>query len=114
MEKRTIVDQVETTRNGVIQVRIRKRIVEGDNILRDDFHRTSIPPGADPEKVLEAVNQHLLSMGEAAIPGAEWDRVSRIVAAEHTPQVVAAAEQAERQRKQEIADAVVAALAAQR
>ena len=84
MEKRTIVDQIEVTREGHLQIRMRKQIVDGDTAHEMGYHRTSVEPGGDCEKQLEMVNEHLEVMGHATVADAEWRRVRAIADAVST------------------------------
>lgn len=88
LEKRTIVDQVECTRSGILQIRMRLQILDGETIFRNDYHRTVLEPGIDPDAQLAFLNTALLREGEAAVTSDEWERVRRIVAVEHTPDVI--------------------------
>lgn len=65
--KRTIVDQIEVTSQGHINVRMKKQVVDGDNTYDVGFHRTSIQCGGDCEMQMSAVNAHLGSMGEGLV-----------------------------------------------
>lgn len=65
--KKTIIDQIEVTREGHIQVRMRKQIIDGEETFDLGFHRTIVECGGDVEKQMELVNQHLSGMGFAGI-----------------------------------------------
>ena len=80
MEKRTIVDQIEVTRDGHLQIRMRKQIVDGDVVHEMGYHRTSIEPGGDCEKQLEMLNEHLEAMGYSTVSDKDWGRVRTIAA----------------------------------
>jgi len=70
LEKQTVVDKIEVTENGTVQVRTATRIVEDGVQLSQSYHRHVVVPGADYS-------------GEDA-------RVQAICAATHTAEVVAA------------------------
>ena len=70
LTKTTVVDLIETTENGCIQVRTATRIMEDGAILSQSFHRHVVAPGDDYS--------------------AEDARVQAICAAVHTPECVAA------------------------
>lgn len=62
LTQRTIVDQLEITRTGTVQIRL-AIIVEADGVeLSCAYHRTSIEPGGDVDAQIAAVNSHLQSM----------------------------------------------------
>jgi hypothetical protein len=90
LERKTLLDQVEIRRDGTLQVRLVKAIVDGETILAREFHRTVLEPGAAADALLATLNAHLGQMGEAAVADEEWDRIRRIAALEHTPEAVAA------------------------
>lgn len=68
--KREIVDKIEVTEFGHVQVRTATRIVENGTTISQSFHRHVIAPGDDYSK--------------------EDVRVQGICAATHTPEVVEA------------------------
>ncbi len=92
IEQRTIIDQIEITHGGVIQIRFAKQIVDGDTVLASEWHRSSIEPGGDPAAQMAAVNSHLTQMGR--LPVSDKDSLlgllPQIVALVHTPEVVKA------------------------
>jgi hypothetical protein len=70
LEKIAVVDKIEVTESGHVQVRTATRIVEDGAILSQSFHRHVIAPGQDYSQ--------------------EDERVRAICAAVHTPEVIAA------------------------
>lgn len=70
LEKQTVVDLVEVTENGCVQVRTKTAIMEDGVQISGTFHRHVVAPGDDYSK--------------------EDDRVKAICKATHTPAVVAA------------------------
>jgi len=70
LEKVSIVDRVEVTESGHVQVRVATRIVEDGNVISQTFHRHVVSPGQDYS--------------------AEDPKVQAICAAVHTPDVIAA------------------------
>ena len=76
MQTRTLIDKIEIEpETGNIGVRMRKQVI-GDAIdaqtgqpvvLANEYHRTMIEAGADPEAQMTAVNAHLIAMGYAAV-----------------------------------------------
>jgi len=70
LAKREIVDKIEVTESGHVQVRTATRIVEDGTIISQSFHRHVIAPGDDYSN--------------------EDARVLAICAATHTPEVIEA------------------------
>ena len=70
LEKQVVVDKIEVTENGNVQVRTATRIVEDGNVISTSYHRHVVTPGQDYS-------------GEDA-------RVQAICAATHTEEVIAA------------------------
>lgn len=58
--KRTVVDQITVTENGIILYREATHIVEDDVVLTKTYHRTSLSPGDDltghPDNVVAICN----------------------------------------------------------
>ena len=88
--KRTVVNQREITNNGVIQIRLRKELVEDGTVISFEYHRTCIEPGVDPDAQMRFVNEHLKSMGYPAVDEDGMDSIRRIVKVEHKPEVIRA------------------------
>ena len=91
LEKKTIIDQIEITRNGTLQIRFGKQILEDGKEISCQWHRTSLEPGEDLDAQLAAVNAHLAQMNEA--PCNDTSRLTMlqtIVRMVHTPAIVAA------------------------
>ncbi len=88
LEKKTILDQIELTRDGTIQVRLALQILEDGVELSSTWHRTSIPPGADPGAQMAAVNAHLQQMNKATVT--DFSLLTNIVPVVHTKEVNAA------------------------
>ena len=90
LQRRTIIDQIEIRRDGTVQVRLAKQVVDGEDVLRSEYHRIGVEPGADLESYLPVVNGQLAALREAEVDEAEWDRLRRVISVEHTPELVAA------------------------
>ena len=93
--KSLIIDQIEVTQNGTIQIRMHKLSSDGDNIGN---HRTSIAPGGDIDAQVAAVNNHMATENFAPIPQADVDRLKAIATAAWTAEVVAAYQAAQAER----------------
>jgi len=70
ISKQTVVDMVEVTETGIVQVRTATRLLENNETIGQTFHRHTVVPGADYS-------------GEDA-------RVQAVCKAVHTPAVVKA------------------------
>jgi len=81
LEKIKVVDRIEVTENGSVQVRTKTAIMEDGKQISGTFHRHVVAPGDDYS-------------GEDA-------RVQAICAATHTPEVVAAYQAAQAPAPQE-------------
>lgn len=90
--RKTIIDQIECTQSGVIQVRFGKQVLDGGEVISHLYHRTVINPGTDVDDQISAVNIDLANQKPAYPPVelADVERLKRIVATEHTPEAVAA------------------------
>jgi hypothetical protein len=65
--KRTIIDQLEISRDGVIQMRFAK-LIEDDGVeLARGLHRAALAPGADLGQLIAAVNENLDQLGAGRI-----------------------------------------------
>jgi hypothetical protein len=84
--KQLIIDQIEVTKNGTIQIRMHKLSSDGDMLGN---HRTAIEPGGDIDAQIAAVNTHMGSEGFAPIPDADVARVKATAAATWTPENIA-------------------------
>jgi hypothetical protein len=72
LTKEQVIDKIEITENGVVQVRQATKIIEDGNELSKSFHRWSIAPGQNYSD--------------------QPDNVKAICAVAHTPAVIAAYE----------------------
>lgn len=88
MPRISVINQREITEDGVIQVRISKRIVDNGEVISSQWHRCSISPGEDIESAIANVDDHLTQMGYG--PVVNWTGVRALAAAEHTSEVVSA------------------------
>jgi hypothetical protein len=75
LEKKVVVDLIETIENGCVQVRTKTAILEDGKEISSKFHRHVVAPGADYS--------------------AEDAKVQAICAAIHTADVIAAYEAAQ-------------------
>jgi hypothetical protein len=91
IQKQTILDQIEITRNGTIQFRIGLLLVEdGQEITEPKWHRSAIEPGGDVDAQVAAVNANLKQMGQAELPADDLAKLKAHSEVAWTPDVVAA------------------------
>ena len=90
IEKRTIIDKIEIFPQlcNVMQVRLKKQIIEDGRELAFEYHRTVVEPGVESSAQCDFINGHLQMMGYPEVEG--WDAVTAMAAALHTPSVIAA------------------------
>ena len=98
MPKQLIIDQIEVTSNGTVQVRMHKLSSDGDLIGN---HRTSLPPATDITAQVAAVNAHMATENYSAISDADVVKLTTICNAAWTAEVVAAYQAAQAARNQE-------------
>ena len=72
----TTLDKNEVDKNGIVLLRFRKP--DGG------YHRTSIMPGQDAEKTMEAVNNHLQQMGHTVVGEDDLSVIRNTIQTEHT------------------------------
>lgn len=101
MEKKTLVDRIEIESDGTVYVRFQKAIVEGDDTIAFNYHRTAFPPGIDIDAQMVEVNNHLVGMNESPVSAADISRIKNATSAFHTPAVIAKyKERAEKENEQ--------------
>ena len=94
--KSLIIDQIEVTSNGTVQVRMHKLSSDGDLIGN---HRTALPPAADINAQIGAVNAHMATENYSAIPDADVVKLTAICNAAWTAEVIAAYQAAQAARQ---------------
>jgi hypothetical protein len=87
MAKSLIIDQIEVTNNGTVQVRMHKLSSDGDLLGN---HRTSLPPAGNISAQIVAVNAHMATENYSAIPDADVAKLTAICNTVWTAEVVAA------------------------
>jgi hypothetical protein len=88
MPRQAIIDQREITRDGTLQIRIAKQVLDNGDVVAESWHRTSLALGQDLEALIVAVDADLVRQGFGAVQ--DWSSVRRTVLMEHTPEAVAA------------------------
>lgn len=100
IEEKTIVDQLEITRDRSIQVRLAFVILkDGAELGEPRWHRTVIAPGESTDDQLAAVNAHISQMGRESLPAADVSYIKSVAEFVHTPSVVTAYRQAKQARE---------------
>jgi len=87
MAKQLIIEQIEITNNGTVQVRMHKLSSDGDLIGN---HRTSLPPATDINAQIGAVNAHMAEENYSAISDADVAKLTAICNTAWTADVVSA------------------------
>ena len=88
IEKRTVVDQIEITRRGHIQIRFGLLLVENGVEISCRWHRTVIEPGGSVEAMVAAVDAGLAAMNAARIDRADPPTIKSVCQLVHTPDMV--------------------------
>lgn len=90
LEKKTILNRGEIDfETNIIGIRFAKIIVEDGVELSREWHRTSLPPGADIDNLMTAVNNDLARMKQGSVDVSEIDRLKTVAEAFQTPDVIA-------------------------
>ena len=89
LARQVVIDQIEITKSGVIQIRMEKQIVDADQVVTSEYHRTAIGVGNDVNAQMDAVNKHLAQMGWPAVPADDIARVADHAIAAWTPDRIA-------------------------
>lgn len=90
IEKKTVIDQIEITRNGSIQIRFGLLLVEDGKEIACDWLRKVIEPGDNVAASLGVIDAYLQQTGKAAIDTGRISLVKSVAAIAHTPEVVKA------------------------
>lgn len=96
MHKKAEIDRIDFLPDGTMMVRIAKYLVDDDgsilNMTSDSkYHATSFTPsGQDVDATIAANNADLTRQGFGDVPVNQWDTVRALIAAKHTPEIVAA------------------------
>jgi len=78
--KQTVVDQLELTRAGTLQVRIGLLLIEDGKEIDCKWHRTVITPGADVDAQMALVNANLDQMDRAPVDATGVARIKQVAA----------------------------------
>lgn len=88
--KRVIVDQIEITSFGHIQIRMRKQFVDGADVYELDYHRTAIEVGGDVAAQMAFVNADLATMSLGQVSSEEINAILAHAKIAFTPERIAA------------------------
>lgn len=91
--RKAIVSQREITDTGLVQVRIAKQVIDAGEVIASSWHRCALEPGQNVDDMISAVDANLTQMGYG--PVQDWSGVRATVAAEHTPEVIEAYQDAQ-------------------
>lgn len=78
LTKVTVVEQLEIKEDGTIQIRMEKRVMDGENIVSRQYHRTAVERDGDIDSLMDLVNTHLEAMGEERVSAGEITRIKAI------------------------------------
>lgn len=81
ISKQSVVDRIEVTRSGSVQIRFGLLLVEGGEELDCKWHRTVVDQHVDVTAQLAAVQEHLSVMGYPWITAKDAEKVQKITAA---------------------------------
>ena len=85
MSKQIIIEQIEVTKNGTVQVRMHKLSSDGDLIGN---HRTLLPPGTDINAQVAAVNTQMAAENYTALSVSDVAKLTAICNTAWTKEVV--------------------------
>lgn len=87
---------IGTDRIGHVRVQLNLMVVDSGNVITERYHSVNVAPGEDAEAVRTAVQTHLAQADSIpgapwpAIPDSEWAKVTAVIAAVQTPDVISA------------------------
>lgn len=76
MDKRTIVNQIEIQADGTVQVRFAKQIMDGEEIISNQWHRTMFDVSVNVDDQLTAMNTNLVD--QLGYPEISIDDIKRL------------------------------------
>lgn len=85
IEKTTRLEAIQFTDDGTLLVRMQKRVIVDGEVMKEEWHRTAIPPDTDPDEQMNMVNAHLAAMGHGPVSAKHVDIVRAATKVEHTP-----------------------------
>lgn len=73
IQRKTVVEQPELNRSGLLQIKIALLLVDGDQEISCDWHRTAVALDGDVQLQMDFVNQQLSNMQPAIPPVSQED-----------------------------------------
>lgn len=73
IQRKTVIEQPELHRSGILQVKIALLLVEGDSEIACDWHRTAVGLDEDAQEKMDAINQDLISRDPPIPPVSQSD-----------------------------------------
>ena len=90
LTKQTILNQIEITESGVIQLRFAFKVLDGTEELSSAWHRTAIEPGVVIDLVISSLNQTFAAMNKEPIGQSDIDKLKTISSSLWTPDFIIA------------------------
>lgn len=94
MQKVVKLSQTNISEHGGIGVRFSLRIMDGEDIVSEAYHRTMFTPWLDANEMvmsqMDMVNTHLAAMGWPVVPAHDIAAIETLANATWTSEVVAA------------------------
>jgi hypothetical protein len=87
LSKQTVLNQIEVTENGILQLRFEFKVMDGDEKISGAWHRTALTPGVNIAAVVESLNQAFANMSKEPISTADVIKLENIANAAWTPEV---------------------------
>jgi hypothetical protein len=81
LERRTIVDQIELTGDGKVQIRLGLLLIEDGAERERQWHRTTLVEHGDFDVQLNAIAEHLAQMSKPMINAAGIAKIRKVVEA---------------------------------
>lgn len=87
--KKVRLYSIEIVDACTIFIKLKKSIVntETNELFKEEWHRITIPPGADPEEQMLYVNGNLNSMGFESVESKHLEIIKTVAQSEHTESV---------------------------
>jgi hypothetical protein len=92
IEKKTVIDQIEVTRSGHVQVRLAILVIEDGIEISSRWHRVTVDPGGDVDAAIAAVNTDITTrdtLKASPIDAGKIPLLKSICKVAHTPEVIA-------------------------
>lgn len=89
MIKQTVIDRIEISRDGTINIRMAKEVIDDDGtVISSGWHRTVLPPGLNIDAQFAAVNENLVrGLKCSPVAASDIERLKAVVPVVHTKAV---------------------------